>query len=460
MDAVLCVAAFFVAHRLRSSEPMTVWIGPIGGPEDYSWMAAASLVLHLIIYPYFGFYESLRLKRIPDILSMALRASFAEFFILGSLVFFLQAKDTSRYLFGFYLFLNYSFVLLSKLGIRTVLMGLRRRGYHIRQVLIAGTGTSARNVVRMLERNRHWGYVPCGALREKDAADGARDVNGVPVIGTIEEAESAILGRAVDEVFFALDRIDAREIESQVALCERLGIPARFSLSLFDLPNSKVAFSSLGHVPVMTFYTTLMTPMEAFLKRMMDICVALVGLAITTAVYPWIAWRIRKESPGPVVFKQVRVGENGRRFKCYKFRTMYLDAEARKQELMRDNAMDGPIFKLDIDPRITPFGAFLRKTSLDELPQFLNILRGDMSLVGTRPPTPDEVSRYQTHYRRRLSVRPGLTGLWQVSGRSQIRKFEDVLALDLEYIDRWSIWLDVQIVFKTVLVVLSRRGAA
>jgi lipopolysaccharide/colanic/teichoic acid biosynthesis glycosyltransferase len=160
-----------------------------------------------------------------------------------------------------------------------------------------------------------------------------------------------------------------------------------------------------------------------------------------------------------VIFKQYRIGENGRRFKCYKFRTMSLDAESRKQDLLPANQMSGPMFKLRSDPRVFPFGVFLRRTSLDELPQFFNILRGDMSLVGTRPPTPEEVVQYEMHFRRRLSIRPGLTGLWQVSGRSQITKFEQVLELDLEYIDRWSIWLDFKILFRTLWMVVGRRGA-
>jgi lipopolysaccharide/colanic/teichoic acid biosynthesis glycosyltransferase len=174
---------------------------------------------------------------------------------------------------------------------------------------------------------------------------------------------------------------------------------------------------------------------------------------------PWVAWRIKRESPGPVFFKQLRVGENGRRFRCYKFRTMHLNAEARKAELMAKNQMAGPMFKLADDPRVFPYGGFLRRTSLDELPQFLNVLRGDMSVVGTRPPTPEEVSAYETEYRRRLSIKPGVTGLWQVSGRSDITDFQEVLALDLHYIDRWSLALDMKIILKTLWVVLFGRGA-
>jgi exopolysaccharide biosynthesis polyprenyl glycosylphosphotransferase len=214
----------------------------------------------------------------------------------------------------------------------------------------------------------------------------------------------------------------------------------------------------LDDIPVATFYTTLMSPTQVFIKRSLDIVIALVGLLLTGVLFPWIALMVKRDG-GPIFFKQMRVGENGRKFKCYKFRTMIPNAEAGKQALAKENQVAGPMFKVKDDPRITPFGKFLRRTSLDELPQFLNILRGDMSVVGTRPPTPDEVSLYETHYRRRLSIRPGLTGMWQVSGRNQIKRFEDILELDLYYIDHWSTWLDLKIILRTIWISLFGRGA-
>ena len=195
------------------------------------------------------------------------------------------------------------------------------------------------------------------------------------------------------------------------------------------------------------------------IKRMFDILGGLVGLAITGILTLFIAPAIRLDSPGPVFFAQTRVGKNGRRFKIYKFRSMYQDAEQRKKELERENEVKGLMFKMDNDPRITKVGAFLRKTSLDEFPQFLNVLKGDMSLVGTRPPTEDEFEQYDEHYRRRLSMTPGLTGMWQVSGRSEISDFDEVVRLDLQYIDNWSLTLDFKILLQTVIVVLGHRGA-
>jgi exopolysaccharide biosynthesis polyprenyl glycosylphosphotransferase len=195
------------------------------------------------------------------------------------------------------------------------------------------------------------------------------------------------------------------------------------------------------------------------IKRLLDIVGGLIGLIITGILTVFIAPAIKLDSPGPVFFSQTRVGKNARRFKIYKFRSMYRDAEERLRDLQAHNEMNGLMFKMENDPRITRVGAFLRKTSLDEFPQFLNVLKGDMSLVGTRPPTEAEFEQYNEHYRRRLSMTPGLTGLWQVSGRSSITDFDEVVRLDLEYIDSWGLTLDFKIILKTILVVFRGRGA-
>ena len=186
---------------------------------------------------------------------------------------------------------------------------------------------------------------------------------------------------------------------------------------------------------------------------------ALIGLCITVPVGIVLAPFLLLESPGPLIFKQARIGQNGRIFNFYKFRSMYADAEEQKEELLKKNEMTGPIFKIEDDPRITRVGRFIRRTSIDELPQFWNVLKGDMSLVGTRPPTVDEFQQYEAYQRRRMSFRPGITGLWQVSGRSEVRDFDEIVKLDLEYIDNWSLALDIKIICKTILVVVAGKGA-
>jgi len=206
-------------------------------------------------------------------------------------------------------------------------------------------------------------------------------------------------------------------------------------------------------------HTVELDPDQVLFKRIFDIMGGLVGLSVLVVFYPVLAAAIKLTSPGPVFFKQVRVGKNGKRFVIYKFRSMHVDAEKRRGELEADNELRGAVFKIKDDPRITPVGGIIRKLSLDELPQFINVVKGEMSLVGTRPPTPEEVSGYQKWHHRRISIRPGMTGLWQVSGRNRVEDFDEIVKLDLKYIDSWSIWLDITIILRTV-VVLFRRDEA
>jgi exopolysaccharide biosynthesis polyprenyl glycosylphosphotransferase len=198
-------------------------------------------------------------------------------------------------------------------------------------------------------------------------------------------------------------------------------------------------------------------PDQMLLKRLLDIVGGVVGLGLNLVLFPFLAPAIKLDSPGPIFFAQQRVGQNGRLFKLYKYRTMCRDAEAQKQALAAHNEHNGAVFKMTNDPRVTRVGRWLRKTSLDEMPQFWNVIKGDMSLVGTRPPTPDEVSAYQLNHYRRLAVKPGITGLWQVSGRNRITDFDDIVALDVKYIDQWSLWLDIRIILKTLVVLGTGR---
>ena len=238
-----------------------------------------------------------------------------------------------------------------------------------------------------------------------------------------------------------------------------MGVTVHVGLNVFlsDIENASI--ETIGDS---TFIRTDINPItlgQQLVKRFFDIVISIIGLVFTGILSLFIAPIIKKQSPGPVFFKQERVGKNGRRFKMYKFRSMYMDAEERKKDLMDQNQMQGLMFKMDDDPRITPIGKFLRKSSIDEFPQFLNILKGDMSLVGTRPPTVDEVEMYHLHHMSRLAIKPGLTGMWQTSGRSDITDFEEVVKLDNEYIRNFSLLLDVKIIIKTFGAVFGMKGS-
>ena len=293
-------------------------------------------------------------------------------------------------------------------------------------------------------------------------------IGHVDVVASGTDTEDYLCRNWVDEVFVCLDDNNKNLEEKIIEDCIIMGITVhRYLASDLKITSSGVKFvSSIGDYSVLSYSMKILTFRQIVLKRCMDIVGGLVGMIITIIIGIFIAPVIFIKSPGPVIFKQWRIGRNGKKFQIYKFRSMYLDAEERKAELMAKNKIkDGMMFKLENDPRIIGgengkgIGNFIRNTSLDEFPQFLNVLKGDMSLVGTRPPTMDEWEKYKLHHRKRMAIKPGLTGLWQVSGRSDITDFEEVVKLDTEYINNCSISYDILIILKTIKVVLFRKGS-
>lgn len=280
-----------------------------------------------------------------------------------------------------------------------------------------------------------------------------------PILSTDKDIRDFVANHQVDEIFVVNHNL---EQFSGFAQCLRLlGIPTTVAIGNYS--NFYVGDSVLKKVGDMTFVTTAYTIVKfrsLVLKRLMDIVIALIGLVLTGIVALIIAPIVKKQSPGPLIFKQKRVGKNGKVFEIYKFRSMYTDAEERKKELLAQNDLNTDLmFKMEDDPRIFPFGHKLRDWSLDELPQFINVLKGEMSVVGTRPPTLDEYHHYKLHHFKRLTTKPGITGLWQVSGRSDITDFEEVVALDMKYIQNWGISEDIKIIAKTFGVVLKKEGS-
>ncbi|MBO5998151.1 MAG: sugar transferase [Lachnospiraceae bacterium] len=282
---------------------------------------------------------------------------------------------------------------------------------------------------------------------------------GIPVFSGLDRLTSRLTTLSFDEVLINTPDDTVMDMKDVIAGFEEMGVVCHYSLLLPDVGEAITQVGSIGEHTVISFTRFRSSYKRLMVKRLFDIIGGVVGLLFTAAATIFIAPAIKLDSKGPVFFSQIRVGRNGRRFRIYKFRSMYEDAEERKKQLEGMNELDGPMFKIENDPRITRVGAFLRKTSLDEFPQFWNVLKGDMSLVGTRPPTEEEFERYDEHYRRRLSMTPGLTGLWQISGRSDIVSFDDVVKLDLQYIDNWSLSLDFKILLQTVGVVLFGKGA-
>lgn len=284
-------------------------------------------------------------------------------------------------------------------------------------------------------------------------------IGDVHVHEGIHNLTERLLTDPFDEVFINTPNIPQNSMEKIILGFEEMGITTHYNLELPGISKAHTQFDEYLGYSVITYCMNRSSYKRLSIKRFMDIIGGFVGLVLTGIITLFLAPAIKFDSPGPVFFSQTRIGKNGRRFKIYKFRSMYIDAEERLKDLQDQNEMSGLMFKMENDPRITKVGAFIRKTSLDEFPQFLNVLKGDMSLVGTRPPTEAEFEQYNEHYRRRLSMTPGLTGLWQISGRSDIQDFDEVVKLDLQYIDNWSLTEDIRILLKTVYVVLFGKGA-
>jgi len=297
------------------------------------------------------------------------------------------------------------------------------------------------------------------SVNEDTASQKEWFVEGVHIHEGINNLTARLITDPFDEVFINTPNIPQKEMRDIILGFEEMGITTHYNLELPSYGKANTQFDDFLDYSVLTYSMNRTSYKRLLIKRGLDILGGIVGLILTGIITLFLAPAIKLDSKGPVFFSQTRIGKNGRRFKIYKFRSMYTDAEERKKELADKNEMNGLMFKMKDDPRITRVGAFIRKTSLDEFPQFLNVLKGEMSLVGTRPPTEEEFSKYNEHYRRRLSMTPGLTGLWQISGRSDITDFDEVVKLDLEYIDNWSLTEDFRIILKTVQVVLFGKGA-
>ena len=344
-----------------------------------------------------------------------------------------------------------------RLVLKAVLRNVAESGLYRKKMLVVTTSDKVEVLVQKAKGELEFNYaISALAIMDKDMI--GQEIAGIPVTGSIETLYDDARLTIVDSVLIDLEP-DHPQFKETVNLFHAMGVEVNISLADYNLgiPNQQIL--KMGELTVLSGNGRTEALGDVIAKRILDIIGGVVGLLITGVLFVFVGPAIVIESPGPILFSQMRVGKNGRRFKIYKFRSMYMDAEERKKELMEKNKMSGLMFKMDDDPRITKVGKFIRKTSIDEFPQFWNVLKGDMSLVGTRPPTEDEFKQYKARYKKRLIMKPGITGLWQVSGRSSITDFEDVVKLDVQYIENWSFGLDLKILVQTVLVVLKHDGA-
>lgn len=370
------------------------------------------------------------------------------------------ADDFSRLVFVFFFVYNTILTYIGHLLLKQYFVKIYRTSSSSNKLFLITFSDYAKQVLAQLTDSPEWSFEVAGiALLDQEKETVHKSIRNIPVIAGKEDLFEQLKVQVVDEVFLHLPDYPRNQIEELITQFESMGVTVHVNIDYFNNVMAHKTTESFAGFTVLSYEAATFDYRRLVIKRIMDIIGSLVGLTITAVLTPFIAIAIKLDSKGPVFFAQKRVGKNGRYFYLYKFRSMTTDAEERKKELMAQNEMDGPMFKVENDPRVTKVGAFLRKTSLDELPQFYNILIGNMSLVGTRPPTVDEFKQYDLYYRRRLSIKPGLTGLWQVSGRSDITDFKDVLKLDLQYIDNWSLSSDIRILLMTVWVVVMKRGA-
>ncbi|MGE4504498.1 MAG: sugar transferase [Desulfovibrionaceae bacterium] len=453
LDGLLVIVCGYAAEYIK-------WVQS-GYLNDLDQVLLTGIILFLMFVNTFamgraGFYSSHKPGGAAGCAARLLAVVAVDFSLLLIGLYSLRIFGLSRLFFLVYAALLFISLGLVRLAASMYIWRKVAKGFNARQVLLVGSDLRAAKVLEALERQLSWGHRVAGYLRPK--ADSEDTMTGPQLLGTMDEFEQVLHRHSVDEVVFVLPR-DGKLAEP-IELCEALGVSYRLVPSMWNPDDTlPITVERIQNIPTLSRAPVRISAEGRLAKALLDLVGGLVGTAILCLMLPFVALAIKLDSPGPVFFGQPRVGLNRRVFHCLKFRTMYVDAEARKKELMEANIMDGRMFKVENDPRVTRVGRFLRKTSLDEFPQFINVLRGEMSLVGTRPPTLDEVALYEDWQQRRISMKPGITGLWQISGRNKITEFDEVVKLDLRYIDNWRFLDDLVIIWKTIIVVLRRKGA-
>ncbi|HET7433437.1 MAG TPA: sugar transferase [Thermoanaerobaculia bacterium] len=466
LDLALTSVAFFAAFFIRDG------ILPVLDPSHFP-TGLFPLVEYLKIYPLvlvmwsvllfsYHSYHSHRTVPLTKEALTTFRVVGVGVVLLATIAYLFPLRQLSRAWFILFASLSLVLLLAEKILLRVIARWVRSNGLNYRTVMIVGTGRRATDIARIIVEHKYWGYKILGFV-----SDGHRLSNGwarYRVFGSVPDLrrilENGQTAEPIDEIVFAVTRKKLDEMKQIFLLCEELGIRTRVAMNFFNNRVARVEIEELEGVPLLTFTTTPSNESQLAAKRLLDVSISLFVLMVSLPVILLAALLIKITSPGQVVFKQKRIGLNGRMFTLYKFRTMIADAHARREEVAHLNEMNGPVFKAKDDPRVTPVGRWLRRFSLDELPQLWNVLKGDMSLVGPRPPIPEEVASYHRWHRRRLSMKPGLTCLWQVSGRNDIADFDHWMQLDLQYIDNWSPSLDMKILLRTIPAVLSGKGAS
>ncbi|MGD8736826.1 MAG: undecaprenyl-phosphate glucose phosphotransferase [Anaerolineae bacterium] len=459
-DVFLINLAFAIAYWLRYG---LQWFAAVDEANfvPYTTFIPISLALTIllfIIYRLGGVYNMPRgASWFDEVYRIATGTATGIILIIFVLVLFFQPTLYSRLIFFYAGILITIFLSISRLGKRFLRNRLRKRGLGVDRLMIVGAGEVGRTVMRNVVAQPVLGYHVVGFV-DDDPDKGQTDIGRFKALGNTSNIPRLVKELAIDEVIITLPWMYHRKIVSIVAQCEREQVRVRIVPDIFQMTLSHLDVEDLGGIPMIGVRDISISGSRQFMKRAMDVVISLVSLIFLAPLFVLLSIIIRLDSPGPSIFRQIRVGKGEQLFSCFKFRSMRVGAEEEKDTLLDKNEVSGPVFKMRDDPRITSVGRFIRRTSLDELPQLFNVLMGHMSMVGPRPAIPSEVQRYQPWHKRRLEVAPGITGLWQVSGRSELT-FDEMVLLDLYYIENWSPLLDLQILFRTIPKVLLGEGA-
>ena len=443
-DQIVLVCTFWTAFFVTPAREN------IGYVLWYVYLMAVFCVTFFLFMMLFRMYNASTFLYIDRVIKNTILSIAGSAIIIFLFLFFLHNTVFSRLFLVTFIVVSTAMLSLQKVVIRKV----KPRSASLKRIIYVGNEKMYEKFVRYTKISGYnfevLGYI---------GVNGAK-MPGISRLGRIDDFESVLMDNPCDYIVFAQSLSEKRSIEPYLEIANDMGIVIRIILDVYNLNTSKWYVSSMGTYPMVTYYNLTLDPVALTIKRAIDVVGAVVGIVLSAPVMLAAAIAIKINSPGPVIFKQTRVGRSGNKFNIYKFRSMYIDAEKRLAELMSRNEMsDNRLFKIKDDPRITRVGKFIRKTSIDELPQFFNVLVGNMSLVGTRPPTVSEVELYERHHYRRISIKPGITGIWQTSGRNAIKNFEEVIRMDLEYIENWSILLDIRLLLKTLHVLFERKGA-
>ncbi len=459
IDALLINVAFLIAYWVRYD---LQWLRSVDPANNVPYTAYLPMVFLLTLILLLamrreGAYDLRRTRPFFDEFYGILNATTTAILLLVVFVFFYRRLFYSRLIFIYGGILILIMLTTARLVRRMILARLRQSGQGIDRVLIIGAGEVGRAVMRNIIAQPELGYQVIGFL-DDDPTKSSTDIGPIRALGPIENVLQVIQEQHIDQIMITLPWQYHRKTVRLVLEAEEAGVRARVVPDLFQLSLGGIDVEAISGIPLIGIKQTALTGFNLILKRTFDLLFTVPFVVLTSPLWALIAAAIKLDSPGPVFFRQERAGKNGKPFQVYKFRSMYVGAEAEQAALLAQNEASGPIFKIRDDPRRTRVGRFIRRTSIDELPQFINVLRGDMSVVGPRPPLFSEVAEYQEWQRKRLEIQPGVTGLWQVSGRSDL-SFDEMVMLDIYYGENWSLGSDIRIVLRTVPQVLFGDGA-